>query len=314
MRESKGLGVIVAATMCFSALSAPAAQAFDWPSRLAKGARGRAVKRLQVRVAGWFPERDQTRFHIDGAFGGQTAKAVERFERHYGITGANGAAGPATFTVLDRLGDGNGSTRHFEWSEFDQNHNSSCSAQANAYAGTFKGGQVSPKRTKRNVRRLMWRLEALRAKAGGEPIGINSGFRSVTYNSCIGGASASQHLYGNAADNRVAGISNRKARRIARRSQFHGISCYSSTTHNHFDLRLENSALPSAQNWWWPRKDSLGRELDDSGRPCWGETSGSAVAVASAETTAGTDAFVPTAAEVRAFEDAGELDDLSGND
>lgn len=314
MRESKRLGAILAAAVCLSVLSAPAAHAFDWPRRLGKGARGRAVKQLQVRVAGWFPARNQTRFHIDGAFGDQTAKAVERFERHYGIRGANGRAGPATFKVLDRLGDGNGSTRHFNWSEFQQNSNSSCSAQANAYAGTFKGGPVSPKRTKRNARRLMWRLEALRAKAGGEPIGINSGFRSVAYNSCIGGASASQHLYGNAADNRVGGISNSKARRIARRSQFHGIICYSSTTHNHYDLRLENRALPSAQSWWWPRKDSLGRELDDSGRPCWGETSGSAVSIASTEGAEGTDSLVPTATEVRAFEEAGEPDDLAGRD
>ena len=258
----------------------------------------------------------KNRFGIDGSFGNQTARAVERFEKHYGIAHPNGTAKGGTFKVLERLVDGDGSTEHFDWSEFQQHSNSGCSAQANAYAGTFNGGKVSKNRTKRNVRRLMWRMEALRAKAGAKPIGINSGFRSTSYNVCIGGASASQHLYGTAADNRVSGISNSKARTIARHSQFHGISCYSNTTHNHFDLRLENSALPSAQVWWWPDRDALGRELDDFGRPCWGETGGSVGASLASVSRAvpGVGSLVPSTAEVRAFEEAGEPIDLGGAD
>lgn len=308
-------GAVTGLAVCLSLVSG-SAEAIDWPKRLGPGDRGRAVKQLQVRVAGWFPARDRTRFRVDGSYGSRTAKAVERFERHYGIEGPNGVAGPATFRVFDRLADPDGSTRHFAWGEFTQHSNSGCSAQANAYAGTFNGGRVSAKRTKRNVRRLMWRLEAVRAKAGGDPVGINSGFRSVSYNSCIGGASASQHLYGTAADNRVAGISNAKARRIARRSQLSGISCYSNTTHNHFDIRLENKHLPSAQTWWWPERDALGRELDESGRPCWGEVTGSPLAMAVAQDSGapGTDSLVPDAAEVRAFEEAGEPADLEGSD
>ena len=308
-------GIVLSLAACLLIGTASAANAVDWPRRLTKKDEGRLVKKLQVRVAGWFPARDRTRFNIDGTYGEQTAKAVERFERHYGITNPNGAAGPQTFSRLERLADKDGSTRHFAWSEFTQHSNSGCSAQANAYARTFNGGRVSPKRTKRNVRRLMWRLEAVRAKAGGEPVGVNSGFRSVPYNSCIGGASASQHLYGTAADNRVAGITNSKARRIARRSQVSGIGCYSNTTHNHFDLRIENKDLPSAQTWWWPSKDSRGRELDESGRPCWGESSGAGAATSGVELN-GLDpaSLVPSAAEVRAFEEAGEPADLEGGD
>ena len=307
--------IVIFLAALFLTTSVPAVHAFDWPNRLSKKDHGRMVKRLQVRVAGWFPARDRTRFRINGSYGNQTANAVERFERHYGIDPANGAAGPKTFAVLERLADKDGSTRHFSWGEFTQHSNSGCSAQANAYAGTFNGGRVSAKRTKRNVRRLMWRLEAVRAKAGGDPVGINSGFRSAIYNSCIGGASASQHQYGTAADNRVAGISNAKARRIARRSQVSGIGCYSNTTHNHFDLRIENRDLPSAQTWWWPDKDSLGRELDDSGRPCWGESTGSRAPVSSAGTSVLQEvSLIPSAAEVRAFEEAGEPADLAGSD
>ncbi len=309
----RGVGLVLIATVCLSGLGGTA-HAVDWPNRLSKGDRGKYVRRLQMRVAGWFPERHKTRFHIDGSYGKQTQKAVTRFERNYGFPNPNGAAGRETFAVLERLAQRDGSTKNFDWSEFAQRSNSGCSAQANAYAGTFNGGRVSKKRTKRNVRRLMWRLEALRKKSGGNAIGINSGFRSVPYNSCIGGASASQHLYGTAADNRVGGITNDKARRIAKRSQFHGISCYSNTTHNHFDLRLENSDLPSAQFWYWPEVDGYGRELDDSGRPCWGEsvTRSSSLATADAEGVPAT--LVPTTAEVRAFEEAGESDDLAGAD
>lgn len=314
-RRILGLSLVVGGLL--QIVTTPA-QAFDWPRKLSMGDRGRQVKQLQMRVAGWYPSRNHTRFALDGSYGNQTAAAVEKFETHYGLGRPNGTAKGKTFKILEHLVDGDGSTQHFDWSEFRQHTNSGCSAQANAYAGTFSGGRVSPNRTKRNVRRLMWRLEALRAKAGANPVGINSGFRSVAYNSCIGGASASQHQYGTAADNRVSGITNNKARKIARGTQFSGIICYSNTTHNHLDLRLENSALSSSQSWWWPRKDSARRELDDGGRPCWGETGGSAAASVSLSAvrsaTPGVGSLVPTTAEVRAFEEAGEPADLEGSD
>ena len=314
-RRLLGLSLIVGGLL---QVSSTPAHAMDWPKRLSVGDKGREVMQLQMRMAGWFPGRDKQRFGIDGSFGKRTATAVERFEAHYGVGKPNGTASGETFQILERLVDGDGSTKHFDWSEFRQHSSSGCSAQANAYAGTFNGGKVSANRTRRNVRRLMWRLEALRAKAGAKPIGINSGFRSVAYNSCIGGASASQHQYGTAADNRVAGITNRKARKIARGSQFYGISCYSNTSHNHLDLRLENSALPSAQTWWWPQKDALGRELDETGRPCFGETTATATATASIKAvrtaTPGVGSLIPTTAEVRAFEEAGEPAELGGSD
>ena len=308
---------IVAGIICL--LGTSAAHAYNWPRKLDRGDKGKHVQALQVRVAGWFPSWNKKRFGIDGAFGDQTAEAVRRFEKNYGIRNPNGVASGATFKVLNRLADSDGSTENFDWSEFRQHSNSSCSAQANAYAGTLKGGPVSAARTKRNVRRLMWRLEALRRKAGRHPVGINSGFRSIPYNSCIGGASASQHLYGTAADNRIAAISNSKARRLARGSQFSGIICYATTTHNHLDIRIENKSLSFAQNWWWPRKDSAGRELDDAGRVCWGESStpvASTSRVMSSVRSAipGIGSLVPSAEEVQAFAEAGEPEDLLGAD
>jgi zinc D-Ala-D-Ala carboxypeptidase len=325
--EHKGTSATLLRAVALSALAGlvlqavmPPAMAYDWHRRLKRGSRGGDVKALQVRVSGWYrPKR--TRFLIDGVYGRQTARAVKRFERSRGFRNPNGRAGRKTLRALNWLEDRNGSTRHFNWSEFDQHRNRSCSSSANAYAGTFAGGMTSAKRVKHKVRRLMWRLEAVRRKGGRHPVGINSGFRSVPYNRCIGGASRSQHLYGSAADNRVARISNSRARRIARHSQVSGIACYARSTHNHFDLRIENGAYPGGRYWSWPRRDRRRRELDENGNPCWGESSGTAAATTTPQVLAsvvdgipGIGSIVPSVEEVEAFEEAGEPADLGSVD
>jgi hypothetical protein len=265
----KRTGVIVAVGAIVLAAASPAG-AYTFTRTLQAGDKGPDVRVLQVRVAGWFPQNGQTQMTIDGRFGESTAAAVRKFQEFYGLD-PDGVAGPSTFAVIDGLEDDDRSTIHFDWSEFKQNRNSNCSAKANGYAGTFGGGMVAPRRTKKNVKRMMWRLEALRAKAGSNTVAINSGFRSVAYNDCIGGARASQHMYGTAADNRMAEVTNRLERDLARATQFHGIGCYSSLSHNHFDLRMENAALDGARFWWWPDQDDQGRDLADDGKPCWGE-------------------------------------------
>lgn len=261
---------VVMAGVMVGAMAGPAG-ATTFTETLKPGDSGPKVKALQIRVAGWFPRSGQTEMGVDGTYGPGTEEAVKAFQAFYGLQ-SDGIAGPTTFAIIDGLEDDDGSTAHFEWSEFWQNNNSSCSAKANAYASTFKGGMVSPARAKKNVKRIMWRLEALRAKAGDKTIAINSGFRSSAYNDCIGGAGASQHMYGTAADNRMAEVNNRYERDLARRSQIYGIGCYSSLSHNHFDIRIENADAPSSRFWWWPDQDGKGRDLADDGKPCFGET------------------------------------------
>ena len=252
------------------ASGAAPALAYEWPESLGPDQSGPAVKALQVRLAGWYPDEEQQLFAVDSIFGDQTIAALERFQIHHGLP-VDPVAGKAVFKRLNALEDDDRSTLHFEWLEFWQNRNPNCSRKANRYAGTFDGGRVEAKVVKRNVRWMMWRLEALRAKLGDHPIAINSGFRSVAYNECIGGASLSQHLYGTAADIKVLDVPNRAARDSGKSSQFHGIACYSSLTHNHFDLRLQNKQLREAQYWWWPQRDKLERDLADDARPCYGE-------------------------------------------
>ncbi|MFN2490322.1 MAG: D-Ala-D-Ala carboxypeptidase family metallohydrolase [Actinomycetota bacterium] len=313
--------ILAASTAVIQFLSLSPAVAAGGAS-LAPGDSGRAVKALQVRVAGWYPDsRQQVHFVLDGVYGTQTVEAVKVFQRHYGLP-VDGIAGPATMARLEKLKDRDRSTAHFDWTEFDQNHNAACSARANAYAGTYRGGMVSRRRARRNARRLMWRLEALRAKGGKTAIGINSGFRSVAYNDCIGGARASQHMYATAADNRMAGVTNHRERRLAKRSEFHGIGCYASLTHNHFDVRIDNADLASSRFWWWPVQDAKGRELDAGGNPCWGEkariarplvtTTGVIEAVRAGRPGAGS--LVPARAEVEALARAGEPSELDGRD
>ncbi|MEA2460982.1 MAG: zinc D-Ala-D-Ala carboxypeptidase [Actinomycetota bacterium] len=300
--------VVALTALIFGALT-PQAHAAESSRPLSEGDKGDDVEALQVRVAGWFPERDQRDLAENGFYGRRTTKAVMAFENHYGLE-VDGAAGGKVFKILEELEDPDGSTEHFDWAEFVQNNNGRCSDAANRFAGTFRGGPLPADEVKANVQRLMWRLEALRAKSGDEAIGINSGFRSIPYNKCIGGASLSQHLYGTAADLRVAGTTNRHARDIARRSQFHGIGCYSEFTHNHLDIRLENADLPAAQYWWWPEQDAKGRDLAEDGKPCYGESPSVRVSASAARTDSWTltkaGSFVPTAREVKDLEASGE--------
>ena len=310
-------------------VAAPAVQATELDRRLKPGAQGSDVKALQVRISGWYSTSAQETFKIDGSYAGQTRTAMKAFEAAYGRP-VNGIASKLDLRILNNLQDNDGSTKHFNFGEFHQKRSSSCSSRANSYAGTFSGGMATPRRAKHNVKRLMWRLEAVRKKGGSEPIGINSGFRSTAYNDCIGGARASQHLYGTAADNRMASIDNRTERRIAKRSQIHGIGCYSSMTHNHFDLRIENKDLQGGHFWWWPERDGQGRDLADDGRPCWGEkahraSTGLATVTPPRSTSSavlhdihlgviGAGSMTPTIEEIELFETAGEAQDLGGLD
>lgn len=76
-------------------------------------------------------------------------------------------------------------------------------------------------------------LQQLRDKLG-KPITINCGYRCEKHNREVGGAKRSQHLYGKAADIRVAGMSPVEVARIAETIPAFrdgGIGIYNSFTH-----------------------------------------------------------------------------------
>src|SRR5690606_5107064 len=77
---------------------------------------------------------------------------------------------------------------------------------------------------------LLWKLELLRWELGNKPVVINSGYRTKSFNSNIGGYSNSNHLTGKAADIKVIGVSPSSVHKIALQI-FEGVGKYKNFTH-----------------------------------------------------------------------------------
>lgn len=235
--KAGAVGVVATGVGVLGPLSSRPAFAYPWGRTLQQGMSGADVAELQIRVAGWAASSaSQTIVAVDGDFGPATSAAVKRFQTAYGLA-ADGVVGPATQSVLNSLESADGSTAHFDWSEF-----------TDSVSGTFDGGKVSSGTVRENVRRLMYKLEALRVKLGNRPITITSGFRSVSHNQAIGGASNSMHLYGVAADLVVSGVSNKTIYQKAETCGFSGLETFTAD-HQHVDSRVEYPY--GSQFWWW---------------------------------------------------------------
>ena len=120
-------------------------------------------------------------------FGPATKSAVTRFQQAYGL-GADGIAGPATFSKIYALQDDDCTPINFTYAELNN-----CNSD-------WSGGKVSATTAKANARVTMWKLQAMRHAMGDRPITVNSGFRSVACNNAVGGSATSRHMYGDAAD------------------------------------------------------------------------------------------------------------------
>ncbi|MFF5171500.1 D-Ala-D-Ala carboxypeptidase family metallohydrolase [Micromonospora sp. NPDC000089] len=225
-------------------VAAPAAHAdgcYTWKRELSQGKTGDDVRQLQIRVAGWSGSGGIVR--IDGIYGPETAAAVRRFQAAYGLSG-DGVAGPQTFNKLYQLQDNDCTPAHFSYSELD----------GGCGQGGWSGGPLPANQTKSNALRTMWKLEALRRGLGDKPLTVNSGFRSTSCNRRVGGASDSQHLYGDAADITSRSTSLCQIARAARSHGFSGIygpGYPGHSTHVHVDSRRENTSDRSSNTTSW---------------------------------------------------------------
>ena len=223
---------MLGATVVTSVVTATEAHAdgcYTWSRTLSQGASGEDVRQLQIRVAG-YPAYGG---HIatDGAFGPATKAAVQRFQSAYGL-GADGIAGPATFSKIYSLQDDDCTPIHFAYTELDDG----CGGSG------WDGGPLSAAATKANALQTMWQLEAMRHALGDQPLNISSGFRSIPCNNAVGGASNSQHLYGRAAD--VVGTHSLCT--LARKAHSHGFGGIfgpgypDHNDHTHVDISTSN--------------------------------------------------------------------------
>ncbi|NLU80066.1 peptidase M15 [Micromonospora sp. HNM0581] len=231
-----------------SVVAAPAAHAdgcYTWNRTLYQGRSGSDVRQLQLRIAGWAGNNDIV--ELDGRFGPKTAAAVRRFQSAYGLE-VDGIAGSQTYGKLYQIQDDNCTPRHFSWSEMDEG----CGGSG------WTGGPLSSGQTRQNALETMWKLEALRKSLGDKPLIVTSGFRSRTCNNQVGGASDSQHLYGNAAD---LVSRDRSLCQVARQARNHGFSgiigpgVSGHNSHVHVDSRRENNQDRSANRTYWAAPD-----------------------------------------------------------
>ncbi|OXM45738.1 peptidase M15 [Amycolatopsis thailandensis] len=179
---------------------------YSWGRTLSEGASGEDVRQLQIRVAG-YPGYGGV-LAIDGQFGAGTKAAVTRFQQAYGL-GADGIAGSATFTKIYALQDDDCSPVNFTFAELNR-----CNSD-------WSGGNVSAATAKANALVSMWKLQAMRHAMGDRPITVNGGFRSVSCNNAVGGATNSRHLYGDAVD---LGAGSQGFCGLAKQARNHGFS------------------------------------------------------------------------------------------
>ncbi len=202
---------------------------------LRTGISGPDVHELQIRVAGWATDAARQVFlPANGFFDAATEAAVRRFQQAHGLP-TDGVAGPATQDRLAALAKADGSTTNFEWAQF-----------ASPDGSGFAGGKADEATVREHVRRLMYKLEALRHKVGGRTVGVKNGFHSTGYQARLRGVAGGTHTHGGTADITVAGMTTYAVYRVAQTCGFSGLGpCTQSWLH------CDSRAELDTGTWFW---------------------------------------------------------------
>jgi zinc D-Ala-D-Ala carboxypeptidase len=226
---SVGAGLVAAGAL-------PAAAGDLGVRELRTGMSGVDVRELQIRIAGWASDDARHSFvQVSGVFDAATDAAVRRFQKAHGLP-SDGVVGPAMRDQLAALAAADGSTLHFEWAPF-----------AAPDGGGFAGGNLDEATVRENVRRLMYKLEALRHKLDGREIEVRAGFHGTGYRPSRLAPTGGVHTDGGAADITVAGLTTYAVYRVAQTCGFSGLGSYVQSW-LHCDSRAEhNSGAP----WSW---------------------------------------------------------------
>ena len=102
---------------------------------------------------------------------------------------------------------------------------------------------------------FMEKLEALRHEFN-EPMIVSSGYRSIGYNTTIGGATNSPHLYGKAVDVVISGKSAYRLMKLAIQHGFTGIGVSQRGSHDSRFLHIDtmDSSNVHPRPWIWSYK------------------------------------------------------------
>ena len=187
---------------------------------------------------------------VDGVFGLATLRAVRGFQKQSGIA-VDGIVGHFTemalFDALNTEPIEKPSSEHFAYEDFISAGDKD--AVANGIPYIYWG----------NIQTVMNRLEQVRTAVGDKPIVIRSGYRSPAYNKAVGGAKASQHLYGKAVDIYIEGrsidcsdLANRIYFDDTLRGLFGGYGL-GSDTNVHLDIRERKDPMKPTL-WWYGKK------------------------------------------------------------
>lgn len=128
---------------------------------------------------------------IDGIFGQLSTAAIRAFQADYGGLTAYGIVGPETEKALKHaVTYGMPAKKELTWDDIKYFKRSEFACKCGKYCDGF------PAEIDLNAVKI---YDTIRERIG-KPIHVNSGLRCKTHNANVGGAVASQHLNGNAAD------------------------------------------------------------------------------------------------------------------